>query len=96
MKRRVFLGGLVAGAAGLLVPAPPAIVVPERRVWALDRTMTSDRTPPGLQPMMLTPEAAEEVIRMLKEVDRRVRERREWTRTISTALTFTYQLGEWR
>lgn len=33
MNRRQFLGGLIAGAAGLVLPDP------ERRVWALDRTM---------------------------------------------------------
>jgi hypothetical protein len=41
LKRRTFLAGLVAGIAGLLVPDAPAILVPERRYWALDRTMAT-------------------------------------------------------
>jgi hypothetical protein len=36
------------GAAPLVVPAAPALAVPERRLWALDRTMVAARTdPPG-------------------------------------------------
>ena len=36
MNRRGFLGGLLALGSGLLVP--PALVVPERRYWSLNRT----------------------------------------------------------
>jgi hypothetical protein len=38
MDRRTFLKGLVATAAGVLVPGHVA-ADPERRIWALDRTM---------------------------------------------------------
>jgi hypothetical protein len=40
MDRRTFLKGLVATAAGVLVPGHVA-AEPERRVWALDGTMVS-------------------------------------------------------
>jgi hypothetical protein len=43
MDRRSFLKGLVATAAGVLVPGQ-VLAEPERRVWALDRTMV---TPPA-------------------------------------------------
>lgn len=38
MNRRDFLKGLVATAAGVLVPGEVA-AEPERRIWALDKTM---------------------------------------------------------
>lgn len=38
MDRRTFLKGLVATAAGVLIPGEVA-AEPARRVWALDRTM---------------------------------------------------------
>jgi hypothetical protein len=40
MDRRTFLKGLVATAAGVLVPGHVA-AEPERRVWALDQTMVA-------------------------------------------------------
>ena len=46
MNRRDFLKGLVATAAGVLVPASVA-AEPERRIWALDRTMVEP------EPLML-------------------------------------------
>jgi hypothetical protein len=42
LNRRRFLAGLVATVSGLLVPTAPAIVVPERRCWSLDRSMIAD------------------------------------------------------
>ena len=38
MNRRTFLTGLMATATGVLVPAS-VLAEPERRIWALDRTM---------------------------------------------------------
>lgn len=43
MDRRTFLKGLVATAAGVLVPGSVA-AEPDRRVWALDRTMVAAPT----------------------------------------------------
>lgn len=40
LSRRTFLKGLVATAAGILVPAE-VLAEPERRVWALDSTMVT-------------------------------------------------------
>jgi hypothetical protein len=40
MDRRSFLKGLVATAAGVLVPSE-VLAEPDRRVWALDRTMVA-------------------------------------------------------
>lgn len=40
IDRRTFLKGLVATAAGVLVPGA-VLAEPERRVWALDRTMVA-------------------------------------------------------
>jgi hypothetical protein len=42
MDRRAFLKGLVATAAGVLVPGQ-VLAEPERRVWALDRTMVQPK-----------------------------------------------------
>lgn len=41
LGRRTFLRGLVAGAVGVLVPAPAIVAAddPPRRLWALDGTM---------------------------------------------------------
>lgn len=69
MNRRQFLGGMIAGAAGLLLPDP------ERRVWALDRTMIRPAReqviPVGFQPRAViihpTPEMRTEV--RWREVD---------------------------
>lgn len=43
LDRRTFLKGLVATAAGVLVPGHVA-AEPERRIWALDRTMVASPT----------------------------------------------------
>jgi hypothetical protein len=42
MDRRTFLKGLVATAAGVLVPGA-VLAEPERRVWALDQTMAQPK-----------------------------------------------------
>lgn len=42
LSRRTFLKGMVATAAGLLIPAEVA-AEPERRLWALDQTMLGQR-----------------------------------------------------
>ena len=44
MNRRIFLTGIAATAAGILVPQA-VLAEPERRVWALDQTMTDGRFP---------------------------------------------------
>jgi hypothetical protein len=44
MDRRSFLKGLVATAAGVLVPGA-VLAEPERRVWALDQTMVQPKLP---------------------------------------------------
>jgi hypothetical protein len=43
VDRRTFLRGLVATAAGVLIPASVA-AEPERRIWALDSTMVTPST----------------------------------------------------
>lgn len=50
IDRRTFLKGLVATAAGVLVPGAVA-AEPERRIWALDRTMQRPRLAPGVYPL---------------------------------------------
>jgi hypothetical protein len=45
ISRRSFLGGLVATAAGVLV-SDEVLAEPERRIWALDRTMVGSEVPP--------------------------------------------------
>ena len=44
MNRRSFLKALAATAAGVLVPGQ-ALAEPERRIWALDQTMTQPAWP---------------------------------------------------
>src|SRR5690349_10729236 len=71
MRRRSFLAGLVATAAGLLVPAVPTIIVPERRYWALDHGMVAvpdDRVwlrPDGTGPWMRTATTGDAVMRYM-------------------------------
>jgi hypothetical protein len=45
MNRRTFLGGLVATAAGVLV-SEEVLAEPERRIWALKKTMVAPEVPP--------------------------------------------------
>jgi hypothetical protein len=45
MKRRSFLKGLLgAGAALVAAPNIPDLLVPERKIWALDRTLIRRQT----------------------------------------------------
>ena len=41
MRRRSFLKGLLGAAALIAAPGVPEILVPERKIWALDRTMAA-------------------------------------------------------
>lgn len=51
MDRRSFLKGLVATAAGVLIPASVA-AEPERRIWALNRSVLVRPVPWSKEPFM--------------------------------------------
>jgi hypothetical protein len=61
MDRRTFLKGLVATAAGVLVPGA-VLAEPERRVWALDSTMARPQ-------LYLHRGQQAEVLRLMQEYD---------------------------
>ena len=95
MNRRLFLGGLAAGAVGLLVPAAPRITIPERRYWALDRTMAPATRIVHIPNHVPDSEIEAYIVQALTEVERRRIARREWTYTISSSLNLIYDGAKW-
>ena len=54
MRRRSFLKGLLGAAALVAAPGVPGVLVPERRIWALDRTMTGSSETVTREPVSTT------------------------------------------